>query len=462
LVSFLAKESESVPAPIPITLEDLGISATNVVVEAPRGALDARSDWGRRVMAAVLADREEFEGRLAIDFDPRIGDDQVSFQEFAPLARSLRSLLGRSRPMDAHDLELPGSSVANAWDVAGAESRVAHLHAAFEAAVSKIEELLPGPVGVEVRVGPVDAAALRAPMFWLANLGLPNAVPTAGWAVEGVEALVAEARAVARRGRDRLNALEVLDKAWQAEDATTGLSGGAPADGERRFRRARQALATLVDKNMPLLPNFTCANAAATSQAFARSRDLLNDDPAAATAWLGKIAKVREDVACLNDVLTLSELVLDQAVLFPTVGQLPDQDVWVATAAPVDRRKGYLSLWALEQRGFEAIAAGRAIAGLVVDAWIEQIPAPDVMTGVAMHFDAPASRAPQSLLLVVPPQGEAWSFDLVVDSLIETLEATQLRAVDPDVLDAYGHHIPAIYPPKRLDAGALLRSKSHG
>jgi hypothetical protein len=43
----------------------------------------------------------------------------------------------------------------------------------------------------------------------------------------------------------------------------------------------------------------------------------------------------------------------------------------------------------------------------VVDARTERIASPDIVTGVALHFDAPSSRAPQSLLLVVPPEGKS-------------------------------------------------------
>jgi hypothetical protein len=51
------------------------------------------------------------------------------------------------------------------------------------------------------------------------------------------------------------------------------------------------------------------------------------------------------------------------------------------------------------------------------------------------------------------PRDRRWSFDNVVDTLLEALEAAKLRAVDPDVLVAYGHQMPAIYPPDGIDSG---------
>jgi hypothetical protein len=90
----------------------------------------------------------------------------------------------------------------------------------------------------------------------------------------------------------------------------------------------------------------------------------------------------------------------------------------------------------------------------VFDAWLDQVPARELVTGVALHFDAPSSRPPQAMLLLVPPEGERWSFDVVVDSLMETFEAAKLRAIDPDILLAHGHQAPAIFPPGSLSVGA--------
>ena len=76
-----------------------------------------------------------------------------------------------------------------------------------------------------------------------------------------------------------------------------------------------------------------------------------------------------------------------------------------------------------------------------------------MVTGVALNYDAPSSRPPQAMLLGLPPRDQQWNFDNVVDTLLEAFEAAKLRAVDPDVLAAYGHQMPAIYPPTGIDSG---------
>ncbi len=72
------------------------------------------------------------------------------------------------------------------------------------------------------------------------------------------------------------------------------------------------------------------------------------------------------------------------------------------------------------------------------------------MTGLTFQFDAPSNRPPQAWLLAVTPDGEPWSLSLVVDTLLETLEWTALRAVGPEDLLDYGRAIPATFVPGRI------------
>jgi hypothetical protein len=103
-----------------------------------------------------------------------------------------------------------------------------------------------------------------------------------------------------------------------------------------------------------------------------------------------------------------------------------------------------------------AVAPGRSVVGLVVDRWPERIPSGDQMTGVAFHFDGPSAEAPQTMLLTVPPEGVAWSSDLVVDAVLETIEWMQLRAVALDDLGDYGHALPTTFVPGNLDGTEIV------
>jgi hypothetical protein len=154
----------------------------------------------------------------------------------------------------------------------------------------------------------------------------------------------------------------------------------------------------------------------------------------------------------------VSETLQGRVVAELAVGQRPEVpgEPWVANHLPAAETGGRVHWIAVDHGGIAAAGQGAA-AGLLVDEWVERIPASRQSTGVAFHFDAPASRPPQALLLAVTPdEARAWDFDLVVATLLQTLDDARLRAVAPQALGAFGHHLPAIFPPARLQTAATL------
>lgn len=83
------------------------------------------------------------------------------------------------------------------------------------------------------------------------------------------------------------------------------------------------------------------------------------------------------------------------------------------------------------------------VTGLLLDGWNERTPATDATTGIAMHYDAPRSRAPQAILVVTPPNPAAWDIDSVESVLLETADLTRMRMVRP--ADVHGSYLPALY-----------------
>jgi hypothetical protein len=93
-------------------------------------------------------------------------------------------------------------------------------------------------------------------------------------------------------------------------------------------------------------------------------------------------------------------------------------------------------------------------AGLFVDAWAETIPAREETTGIAFHHDAPGARAPQTVLLAVPPDAAAttWSTDDLLATIDEAHDLTRLRGVGPQDLRYLGTLLPALLLPASLSA----------
>lgn len=85
--------------------------------------------------------------------------------------------------------------------------------------------------------------------------------------------------------------------------------------------------------------------------------------------------------------------------------------------------------------GAAALVSAPTLHGLVVDEVSEVLPAPSVTTGLALHYDAPNARAPQSVLLAVHPDPAAtWSWQLLHETAAEAVALARIRGVDLDDL----------------------------
>jgi hypothetical protein len=438
-----------------VTMADLGIGALDAVFETPASD-HGESAWTRRVRRFVIETSPAAAGReITVDLDVDPGADaadRITFAEMADLTGAVRSLVSRARALDARDLATPDADAAPGTDLAALEARVANLENRFRSAVAALTGLLPAATEEDEHpVGTVDLAVVRAAMMDLAGYELPGAVPTAGWTDDHADraALYAQAWVLADRALARVT---TLDQA-HATSITADAASNAPTDVER-MSSARTIVDQILGSGFPLLPLFSAPSG--VLGAFARNDELLGDDRAATTGWLQQVAKVRADAGLLDTVGMLSELCTGESRMPLTVAQLPrrEGEGWVARTAPAPGTGGRVAWLAADHGGLAAIRAGHTLSGFMIDEWIERVPRTTLTTGVAFHFDAPASRAPQSLLLAVPPAvGRAWDFDLVLNTLRQTLEHAQLRAIGPETLAAYGHHLPAIYSPQTLDPG---------
>lgn len=98
---------------------------------------------------------------------------------------------------------------------------------------------------------------------------------------------------------------------------------------------------------------------------------------------------------------------------------------------------------------------------MVFDEWMEVLPGSDALaatkvgpdavpveselTGVSFHFDRPDAKAPQAILLAVPPDPKrGWTADGLALVVRDTLELAKLRAVDIGDLPLLDDILPAV------------------
>jgi len=150
---------------------------------------------------------------------------------------------------------------------------------------------------------------------------------------------------------------------------------------------------------------------------------------------------MRDGVFRLHEALTYGEA-LNGPMSPYLVAQLPHAagDRW-GGLAPVPG--GRLGVVACAPRG---LASLDALAGLFIDEVVEAVPSDTQTTAVTFHHEDPVARAPQALLLAVPPTDQPWTADTLEATLLDALDLVEhVRPVDPDALRGMGQVLPALF-----------------
>lgn len=360
----------------------LRLSALDVVAMAPGGDPDGTSELEERLLehfAAARPDHVPASAAVALDAarNPEWSGEIIDLADLSELVRSVRALLDGARPMEPRDLALPGNGSAELIESGDLAARASVAVAALNTARATL--------ATAIENGTSAAAGLRR----AAQIGVPRGLPSA--------------------------VLGELDRR---------LAAVADSDDDRG------RVAAALGNGFHLLPRFALATDLAAS--FGASIALQGGDPLAAVTWLQRAAHVREGASRLEHTLLCAEAAGNPEVLSLHVAQLPHAagDRWAALPGPVVG--GRVSIVA------QASAAPRPAArvtGLVVDEWTEVIPGRTQVTGVSFHVDQPNSRAPQAILLAVPPTEEhVWSLDALEATVLQAIDLARLRLVDLDAL----------------------------
>ncbi|MBW9119492.1 hypothetical protein JNB63_05240 [Microbacterium trichothecenolyticum] len=163
--------------------------------------------------------------------------------------------------------------------------------------------------------------------------------------------------------------------------------------------------------------------------------------------WLARMTHVRPAVARFSTLSALRVATQRAAGLGIAVF---GADRWVGDGEAPDGAATQLVFERMP--GFDATGV---VAGFVVDQWAEHRPALRrvgegreprqlVSTGLAIHADAPAARAPHALLLGVSPDGGAWSEARILALLDEVRALALMRLATPGDLGRLGELLPAI------------------
>jgi hypothetical protein len=409
-----------------IALSDLGLGALDVVYEplAPRVLRHAR---GLGVAEGASVDLSE--SRLAT---------------LLAAADGVHSLLSRARVGTGLDLARPqdrGSVITGPPPVAGSQNGGPALtttlpdvdagdrRARLDAARGKLEQAVTALAGITVDGAAPPEANVTAALDTLACFGIalggdPARAPNA-------PALVAVRDAAATR---------------------LTASRGAPDDAAALFGEGFPVLALAA-------PPFPAALAAAlagdpVAAVPADELALLGGEAGALNAWIENHGRVRSGVGRLADVLFASRLrrtggpsalraIQQPAEPFPTADGA-QRGRWVGLGFPAPLVSTPVTHFVAHTLG--ELDANRGVAVLVVDEFMEVIPAAETTTALSFAFDAPGARPPQTILLAVPPvPGVAWTVDTLAGVIGETLDLAKIRMVDLSAVAWAGRFVPTLY-----------------
>jgi hypothetical protein len=295
--------------------------------------------------------------------------------------------------------------------------------------LAEVEELSRSLRALLAAARPLTPAALAAPSERDAPPRTMDLAPLRDRAVRARDDLAAALGPDARQ-------VLVADAALNAADA-------AEPDAER-LRSLDAALAAVFGPGLPALPDLLPAPGGSEGLAAA----LAAGRPPAGVVrqWLSAWGAVRAPVGryaettlyrqALGADLRLRVLQLGVDPALPWVG-LPFGDA-PPPAGPV------LSLVA-EVPGPTGPGAADALAGFVVDEWVDVVPSRIATTAAAVNAEVPSARPPQVVLLAVTADGAAWTLDKLRDVVDDTVRLAQERAVTLERVPLAPRILPALY-----------------
>jgi hypothetical protein len=173
--------------------------------------------------------------------------------------------------------------------------------------------------------------------------------------------------------------------------------------------------------------------------------------------WLREYGAIRPSVRTWHDLIAFADA--RNAVQSELAAvQHPRGGEWIGGTFPVLERPPAREHWV--RHAPLGLPTG-VFAGFVADRWADVLPGSDALvetkrgrgavpveselTGLSFHFDRPDAKAPQAVLVAVPPnRRRGWTADTLALVVRDTLELAKLRAVDLGDLPLLDDVLPGV------------------
>jgi hypothetical protein len=339
-----------------------------------------------------------------------------AFESALEVAQTINALLAKSRAFNAQDFVLPQESggVVVAPPSASDLARAAAAKTSFAAATKNLRDAAEAALPNE--------NDLRKHLRAATGYGIAQAYP------------ITPADAAALVVQAQLVLLEMDRRTTEATAATL------PAEIVR----------AIFGRDFLFLPQFTPPNPTELDLALAQGPDLIAADKHAIRKWFQQVARVREPLGVLRELLLYHEALAGTPLEFE-LAQLPFAvgARWAALPFAGEPLTSGLLSFALARPAKPA--AGDVWCGLFVDDWTEQVPNTVESTGIAFHYDDPGAEAARAVLLAIPPtEAETWNLPTLADIINETIDLAKMRGVDSELVPGVSLLLPMIFAPENV------------
>jgi hypothetical protein len=384
-------------------------------------------------------------------------DGTPGFGELLSLAERLRAVLGKATPLSSQHFQVADTSFVMGLDVADLDGRAGAFANSFNAAVNTLRtaaQVLDAAAGLDKATVLTAVPSLRSALIGVADHGIPAAWPVAATTDDSsVSALRAQASSLLTSLQSLATAVRPPQPA--ADAAISQLTAWVKATAEY--------VGGIAGTSILLLPVYRLPAGSPYAGAFAAGAAPGGADFSAVMVWLRRLSRIRPQIAAFHDVLLAVEA-FDSTRPGIAVAQLPTESGANWAALPFPEGKPTKARISLVLSTPAAIDPAAPFCGFVCDTWTERLPGATTVaygergyeasevTGMAFKADTPDATAPQAVLLALAPDpAKGWSFDVLFDTVKETLELAKIRTVDSGDLLRLGRILPAIHSSSFVD-----------
>lgn len=265
--------------------------------------------------------------------------------------------------------------------------------------------------------------------------------------------------------------LRAFNVKHSSDEETYDLSNLNPANTNKFAECLLEIIKLLTNNQFPVLTSFLLKDYEGIDLAINHSKDEVNGllsyvGKQSIVPWIQGISKVRQKVNSYNLLKISSELLNNSTSVYqaPLPIQFPiHRQINIESSESLEK---IIDKWIGHQYPHEYKPQGNLLsiitnlplnfnsnnkqAGLLIDEWTEVIPNSEEVTGIAFNYNQPDSEPPQTILMAVAPQDNGfWSWEDLVDSVLETFDLVKIRTLTPDDIwgnqGDYNQVLPALF-----------------